>query len=93
MLSTKLRLFPDHRGGTAGGARQSSAKPRKNGVKRNGDDRQEDGHAEMTTTRTHFTFRVDTWTPDRESIVEDVAGVEDYPIALDAVMGPAPSER
>jgi hypothetical protein len=33
-------------------------------------------------TRTHFTFRVDTWTPDRESIVEHVAGVEDYQIAL-----------
>jgi hypothetical protein len=27
----------------------------------------------MTTTRTHFTFRVDTWTPDGESIVEHVA--------------------
>ena len=26
----------------------------------------------MTTTRTHFTFRVDTWTPDGESIVEHV---------------------
>src|SRR5262245_53463459 len=26
--------------------------------------------AEMTTTRTHYTFRVDTWTPDGESIVE-----------------------
>ena len=25
-------------------------------------------------TRTHFTFRVDTWTPDGESIVEHVAG-------------------
>jgi len=32
----------------------------------------------MTTTRTHFTFRVDTWTPNGESIVEHVAGVEDY---------------
>jgi hypothetical protein len=30
----------------------------------------------------HFTFRVDTWTPDGESIVEHVAGVEDYPVAL-----------
>ena len=29
---------------------------------------------EMTTLRTHFTFRVDTWTPDGESIVEHVAG-------------------
>jgi hypothetical protein len=26
----------------------------------------------MTTMRTHFTFRVDTWTPDGESIVEHV---------------------
>ena len=32
----------------------------------------------MTTTRYHFTFRVDTWAPDGESIVEHVAGVEDY---------------
>jgi hypothetical protein len=32
----------------------------------------------MTTTRTHFTCRVDAWTPDGESIVEHVAGVEDY---------------
>jgi hypothetical protein len=31
----------------------------------------------MTTTRTHFTFR-----PDGESIVEHVAGVEDYQVAL-----------
>jgi hypothetical protein len=37
----------------------------------------------MTTTfRTHFTFRIDTWTPDGESIVEHVAGVEDYQVAL-----------
>ena len=36
----------------------------------------------MTKLRTHFTFRVDTWTPDGESIVEHVAGVEDYQIAL-----------
>ena len=27
---------------------------------------------EMTTLRTHFTFRVDTWTDDGESIVEHV---------------------
>jgi len=33
-------------------------------------------------TRTHFTFRVDTWTIDGESIVEHVAGVEDYQVAL-----------
>jgi hypothetical protein len=31
---------------------------------------------------THFTSRVDTWTPDGESIVEHVAGVEDYQVAL-----------
>jgi hypothetical protein len=36
----------------------------------------------MAVTRTHFTFRVDTWTPDGESIVEHVAGVEDYQGAL-----------
>ena len=36
----------------------------------------------MTTFRTYFTFRVDTWTPDGESIVEHVAGVEDYQVAL-----------
>jgi hypothetical protein len=24
----------------------------------------------------HFTFRVDTWTPDGESIVEHIAGIE-----------------
>ena len=34
------------------------------------------------TTRTHFAFRVDTWTPDGESIVEHVAGIEDYEVAL-----------
>jgi len=33
-------------------------------------------------TRTHFNFRVDAWTPDGESIVEHVAGVEDYDVAV-----------
>jgi len=39
---------------------------------------------EKTTekTRTHFTFRIDTWTPDGESIMEHLAGVEDYQVAL-----------
>jgi hypothetical protein len=36
----------------------------------------------MTTMRTHFNFRVDTWTPDSESIVEHIARVEDYQVAL-----------
>ena len=27
-------------------------------------------------------FRVDTWAPDGESVVEHVAGVEDYQVAL-----------
>jgi hypothetical protein len=36
----------------------------------------------MSKLRTHFTFRVDTWTPDGESIVEHIAGVEDYQVAL-----------
>jgi hypothetical protein len=32
--------------------------------------------------RTNFTLRIDTWTADGESIVEHVAGVEDYQVAL-----------
>jgi hypothetical protein len=36
----------------------------------------------MSKLRTHFTFHVDTWIPDGESIVEHVAGVEDYQVAL-----------
>ncbi len=32
--------------------------------------------------RTNFTFRVDMWTPDGESIVEHIASVEDYQVAL-----------
>jgi tripartite tricarboxylate transporter family receptor len=36
----------------------------------------------MPTMQTHFTFRVDTWTPDGQSIVEHVAGIEDYQVAL-----------
>src|SRR5215831_5045266 len=35
--------------------------------------------ADMSTTRTHFTFRVDTWSPDGESIVEPaLAHFADY---------------
>ena len=45
----------------------------------------------MTKLRTHFTLRVDTWTPDGESIVEHVAGVEDYQVALATY--PAACER
>ena len=41
-----------------------------------------EGSAMATKTRTHFTFRIDTWTPDGENIVEHVAGVEDYQVAL-----------
>jgi hypothetical protein len=33
------------------------------------------------TTRTHFTFRIDRWTPDGASIIEHVAGVEDLQVA------------
>jgi hypothetical protein len=33
------------------------------------------------TTRTHFAFRIDLGTPDGSSIVEHVAGVEDFQIA------------
>jgi hypothetical protein len=34
-------------------------------------------------TRTHFTYRIDTWTkPDAQSLVQHVADVEDYEVAL-----------
>jgi len=33
-------------------------------------------------TQTHFAFRIDTWTADGESIVEHLAGVEDYELAM-----------
>ena len=33
-------------------------------------------------TRTHFTFRIDLWTADGENIVEQLAGVEDFQLAL-----------
>jgi hypothetical protein len=34
-------------------------------------------------TRTNFTYRIDTWAkPEGKSIVEHVAGVEDYQLAL-----------
>jgi hypothetical protein len=33
-------------------------------------------------TWSHFTFRVDIWTADGERIVEYVAGVQDYQVAL-----------
>ena len=36
----------------------------------------------MTPKKTSLTFRIDTWTPDGESIVKHVAGVEDYQVAL-----------
>jgi hypothetical protein len=36
----------------------------------------------MTTTRSHFAFRIDVWTANGESIVDHVAGVEDYELAL-----------
>jgi hypothetical protein len=35
----------------------------------------------MAVTRTHFPFRIDMWTANGESIVEHVAGVEDYQVA------------
>jgi hypothetical protein len=33
-------------------------------------------------TQAHFAFRIDAWTADGESIVEHVAGVEDYALAM-----------
>ena len=31
------------------------------------------------TTRTHFAFRIDMWSPDGSSIIEHVDGVEERP--------------
>jgi ATP-dependent DNA ligase len=50
-------------------------------VKREAEEEWGEKTLEMTT-RTHCSFRIDTWTPDGESIVEHVAGVEDYQVAL-----------
>jgi hypothetical protein len=36
----------------------------------------------MTVIRTHFAFRIDPWTTDGENVIEHVAGVEDYQVAL-----------
>jgi hypothetical protein len=36
----------------------------------------------MAVTQTHFTLRVDMWTADGVSIVEHVAGVEDFEVAM-----------
>jgi hypothetical protein len=33
------------------------------------------------TTRTHFAFRIDMWSPDGSSIIEHIAGVEDFQVA------------
>ena len=33
-------------------------------------------------TRTHFSFRVDMWTDDGGSIIEHLAGVEDFTVAM-----------
>ena len=36
----------------------------------------------MTTTRTHFAFRIDLWDSNGENIIEHLAGVEDFPLAM-----------
>jgi len=36
----------------------------------------------MAVTRTHFAFRIDLWTSDGTSIVEHLACVEDFQLAL-----------
>jgi hypothetical protein len=35
----------------------------------------------MTVTRTHFAFRIDMWSADGETLVEHIAGVEDFQVA------------
>jgi hypothetical protein len=36
----------------------------------------------MAVTRTHFAYRIDLWDTSGENIVEHIAGVEDYQLAL-----------
>jgi hypothetical protein len=36
----------------------------------------------MEVTRTHFAFRIDMWDASGENLVEHLAGVEDYTLAL-----------
>ena len=38
----------------------------------------------MAVTRTLFAYRIELWTADGESIVEHLAGVEDFQLALAA---------
>ena len=40
------------------------------------------GQGPMAVTRTHFAFRIDMWDRDSESIVEHIAGVQDYQVAM-----------
>jgi hypothetical protein len=37
------------------------------------------------TTRTHFAFRINLWDAAGDNIVEHVAGIEDYQVALATV--------
>jgi hypothetical protein len=32
--------------------------------------------------RTHFAFRIDMWDDDGENIIEHLAGIEDFTVAL-----------
>ena len=34
------------------------------------------------TTRTHFLYRIDMWTIDGEKVIEHLAGVEDFQVAM-----------
>lgn len=50
----------------------------------------------MTTLRTNFTFRIDTWTPNDESIIEYLAGLDDHAMAVAAywaAVAAKPSEK
>jgi hypothetical protein len=36
----------------------------------------------MAVTRTHFPFRIDMWDGNSDKIVEHIAGVQDYQVAM-----------
>ena len=42
------------------------------------------GKERATVTRTHFLYRIDMWTIDGEQVIEHLAGVEDFQLAMES---------
>jgi hypothetical protein len=50
----------------------SSARPKRIGARKDGSD----------VNRTHFLYRIDMWTIDGEHVIEHLAGIEDFQLAM-----------